>query len=377
VGAVGLSASTAAYSETPAPLGRPGGPGLWRTKGLKLPDYIENIATGILKGGEPDKSRAIALAVAAVRRWASGSGKVSPEVRAAAAKALAEWTALKASHSHSNQDGGAMTLTWNGQSLDLASIDLGGYLPPHVPAGSPTGGQFGTTSGSPSAAKPGKTPASPKAKAAAQAVAAATARKAALHAQAKKLRVQAAAISAQIAGINATIALQVKASAAAKAKPKASAAAKAAAAIKKAATTSAAATKAKTAAKKAKKPTLAQNRATVTGLHSRVHALLSQANALDAQANAIKLSNDEDSSPFLDLAFAEALADRVPPGRPEGGQFTPAVVQLTRHDTPAMAARAVNAMGPEQRAMVRASTLPPPGFQWQANDRLAEVASPG
>ena len=79
---------------------------------------------------------------------------------------------------------------------------------------------------------------------------------------------------------------------------------------------------------------------------------------------------------FLDLAFAEALAERVPPGRPEGGRFAPVAAQLGRYDTPAQTARAVNAMERPQRAAVRATTLPPPGMTWTDLDRLAvEVTS--
>ena len=48
-----------------------------------------------------DESSAIALAVGSVKRWARGGGKVSPEVRAAAGKAVAEWEKLKAEHSKS------------------------------------------------------------------------------------------------------------------------------------------------------------------------------------------------------------------------------------------------------------------------------------
>jgi hypothetical protein len=77
-----------------------------------------------------------------------------------------------------------------------------------------------------------------------------------------------------------------------------------------------------------------------------------------------------DGGRFLELAFAEALAERVPPGRREGGQFVPAEPQLGRYDTPGQAARAINAMQAAERAVVRASTLPPPGFDWQAGDRL-------
>jgi hypothetical protein len=77
-----------------------------------------------------------------------------------------------------------------------------------------------------------------------------------------------------------------------------------------------------------------------------------------------------DGGRFLELAFAEVLAERVPPGRSEGGQFAPIEAQLGRYDTPDQAARAINAMEAVQRAVVRASILPPPGFEWQAGDRL-------
>ena len=83
--------------------------------------------------------------------------------------------------------------------------------------------------------------------------------------------------------------------------------------------------------------------------------------------------NDDPSGArrFLDLAFAEALAERVPPGRPEGGRFAPVAAQLGRYDTPDQTARAVNAMERPQRAAVRSSTLPPPGMSWTDMDRLA------
>lgn len=409
-----MTAGTAAASTVHHPFGSPSGPGLFRMKGAQLPAYIQNVAHALQRSGSAaTESQAIEMAVGIVKRWAAGAGakgkKVSPDVQAAAARAVAEWTALKtAAHSHANEDGGGMTLTWNGTAVDLASVDLGGYLPPHLPAGTPTGGQFGTASGGQAAAKgpaaagkaapakaatvkagpapakakavpaAAKAGAAPAAKAAAAARTAATARKAALHAQASALRVKAAAIEAQITGINKTIAAQVKATAAAKAAAaaKPSVTAKAATAVAKAATTSAAATKAKTASKSAAnakpKPTLAANQATVKTLHSKAHALWSQADTLDAQANAIKLSaGDGSDGAFLDLAFTEALAGRVPPGRPGGGQFTPATASFTRHDTPAQTARAVNALEARQRAMVRATVLVPAGFQWQPGDRLA------
>jgi hypothetical protein len=65
--------------------------------------------------------------------------------------------------------------------------------------------------------------------------------------------------------------------------------------------------------------------------------------------------------------------ERVPPGRPEGGQFAARLPQLTRYATPQETADAVNAMEAGQRAMCRTSVLEPPGFHWQAGDRLAEA----
>lgn len=93
--ALELSAKTAGYSTTHSPLGRPGGPGLWGHKGWQLPAYIQNVAKGIERSGKT-RSKAIELAVGKVRDWAEGKGKVGPEVKAASAKAIAEWEALRA-----------------------------------------------------------------------------------------------------------------------------------------------------------------------------------------------------------------------------------------------------------------------------------------
>jgi hypothetical protein len=84
-----------------SPLGRPGGPGLFKVKGLTLPRYIRIVANGLMKKGVP-KQRAIEMAVGLMYDWARGSnpggrgGKVTPKVQAAAAAALAEWQAAKA-----------------------------------------------------------------------------------------------------------------------------------------------------------------------------------------------------------------------------------------------------------------------------------------
>ena len=89
-----MSKQTAALSSTHHPLGTHG---LWGDKKIQLPAYIQNVAAAMERAGHSE-SEAIQLAIGIVRRWAAGQGKVSPEVRAAAAKAYAEWVKLKASH---------------------------------------------------------------------------------------------------------------------------------------------------------------------------------------------------------------------------------------------------------------------------------------
>jgi hypothetical protein len=84
------------------------------------------------------------------------------------------------------------------------------------------------------------------------------------------------------------------------------------------------------------------------------------------QAHSRQLAND---GAAIDLAEPE----RVPPGQPEGGKFAVRPPVLTRYATPQETADAVNAMGPDQRAMCRRSVLEPPGFGWQKDDRLAEA----
>jgi hypothetical protein len=161
VEAIGLTAETPVVSTVHHPYGSPSGPGLFRVKGLQLPAYIQNVAHALQRSGSAKtESQAIGMAVGIVKRWATGTGakgkRVHPDVQAAAARAVAEWEAAKArAHSHANEGGAVIALTWNGQSIDL------GYMPPHVPAGSSAGGQFGTTSGkgTNSGGTAGKTPA--------------------------------------------------------------------------------------------------------------------------------------------------------------------------------------------------------------------------
>ena len=94
------SAETPRLSTTHNPLGTEG---LWHTpdkhtpEKQSLPAYIQNIAHALIRNGMSE-SQAIATAINAVKRWASGKGKVHPEVVAASSAALEEWAKLKESH---------------------------------------------------------------------------------------------------------------------------------------------------------------------------------------------------------------------------------------------------------------------------------------
>lgn len=100
--ALDLSAQTAALEVTPAPAGKPGGPGLWRVKGMELPPYFQNIRNALIRDGHTPAD-AYQLTWGAIRRWAAGGGNVHPEVRAAAVRALADLKAKAAiAHAHAN-----------------------------------------------------------------------------------------------------------------------------------------------------------------------------------------------------------------------------------------------------------------------------------
>lgn len=67
----------------------------WVEKRGGLPRYIRMVRNALVREGHSE-SRATALAVAAMKRWASGRGNVTAKVRAAAAAALAQWERMKA-----------------------------------------------------------------------------------------------------------------------------------------------------------------------------------------------------------------------------------------------------------------------------------------
>jgi hypothetical protein len=75
----------------------------WVTKNGGLPLYIRAVAHAQKRAGMSE-TQAVVLAIGVIRRWAKGEGNVTPATRARAAKALAEWDALKAkSHTHSSE----------------------------------------------------------------------------------------------------------------------------------------------------------------------------------------------------------------------------------------------------------------------------------
>src|ERR1700759_955240 len=98
-----MSDKTATLAATPAPAGKPNGPGLFHRKRGKLPNYIEQIAKALRRTGKSE-SEAGAIAILTVKRWAAGGGKVKPEVRTADAAALAEWEKDKASAHSTDQN---------------------------------------------------------------------------------------------------------------------------------------------------------------------------------------------------------------------------------------------------------------------------------
>jgi len=67
----------------------------WVEKEGGLPNYICRIARAVMKSGK-SRSSAIAIAVSRAKKWAAGGDKVNADTRAKAAKAVAEWEALKA-----------------------------------------------------------------------------------------------------------------------------------------------------------------------------------------------------------------------------------------------------------------------------------------
>lgn len=138
---VELSARTAMLERTPAPRGRPGGPGLYDVPGMGHTPYFQQVVKALIekRGMPPD--RAYRVAWGALRRWRAGGGNVHPEVRAASAGALAgeaaRGAAARAVHGHANDL----------LALELTGTAAGAAKDQRVPAGQRGGGQFGSGSG--------------------------------------------------------------------------------------------------------------------------------------------------------------------------------------------------------------------------------------
>jgi hypothetical protein len=141
-----MSAETGRLASTPAPIGKPGGPGLYHVKGLGHSAYFENVRNGLMKRGM-DEGKASAMTWSILRRWAAGGGGVHPEVKAAAAKSIAEEEAK--AHAHAN--------SWDEVAgvVELAAVV-------RVPAGQAGGGQFGSGGATAAPASAGKPPAAGK-----------------------------------------------------------------------------------------------------------------------------------------------------------------------------------------------------------------------
>jgi hypothetical protein len=98
-----LSAETGRLAATPAPRGKPGGPGLYGVAGMGHTNYEQQIVKALIRKGM-DPGKAYAIARGSIRRWMRGGGHVHPEVRAAATAAeageLAKQARAKAAHGH-------------------------------------------------------------------------------------------------------------------------------------------------------------------------------------------------------------------------------------------------------------------------------------
>jgi hypothetical protein len=67
----------------------------WVENSGGLPPYVREVARSIHNKRGVPLSRAISLAIGVMKRWAAGGGDVTAQTRAKAAKAVAQWEALK------------------------------------------------------------------------------------------------------------------------------------------------------------------------------------------------------------------------------------------------------------------------------------------
>ncbi len=89
-----------------------------------LPEYICEIARAVKRTGKTT-SRAIAIAVSRVKKWAAGADDVNADTRAKAAKALAQWEALKVKSKAKSKAKDAVKATHTSRDiLCLAAVDF-------------------------------------------------------------------------------------------------------------------------------------------------------------------------------------------------------------------------------------------------------------
>jgi hypothetical protein len=150
-----FSAETARLAVTPAPRGKPGGPGLYDVKGMGHSAYLQQIVKALIEKRGMPPGKAYAIARGAIRKWLRGGGHVHPEVRAAAAAAesdeLAKQARAKAtSHSVTGQAALEMAQPKGGSSK---GGNKGSGRPQssnwqneaRVPKGQLGGGEFGSS----------------------------------------------------------------------------------------------------------------------------------------------------------------------------------------------------------------------------------------
>jgi len=137
--AMTFSARTPFLARTPAPRGRPGGPGLYDVEGMGHTPYLQQVVKALIEKRGMPSSKAYAIARAAIRKWMIKSRH--PEVKSAAGAAeageLARQARAKASHGHS-----VTALDVADALIELACEPIDLFNPNHAPPGSPQGGQF-------------------------------------------------------------------------------------------------------------------------------------------------------------------------------------------------------------------------------------------
>lgn len=134
-----MTARTPIASTVPEPHGKPGGPGAFHIKGAMFPPYFEHVAGELLKQPGKTKSQAYRMAIGIIRNWKDGHDghghKVSAQVQAAAAKAWAQYLALRAR---------AKAIPNKGHNL--SRVDLAGPFDPkkhpRAAKGQSNGGRF-------------------------------------------------------------------------------------------------------------------------------------------------------------------------------------------------------------------------------------------